>query len=112
MGPESRAVGEALLTLPSGRREGIRALAGQDALILLGDALPWHEAVTWIAPHRPDLWLPTTRRPDMPIALLVRALGREHPQLAPPWLVLPGRVFSLVDALPLDDGKLSAWLAS
>jgi len=60
--------------------------AHRDALILIAkdnaaEALPWTAGVAYLAPRpeAPTLWLPTTRRPDVPLDLLVRAIAQRHP---------------------------------
>lgn len=84
--------------------------AHASALILTGPAetLPWVDGAGYIAPRAeaPGLWLPTTRRPDIALDLLARALARRYPQ-AQPLLLWPAssrtgaRQAAVQQAIPL-----------
>ena len=92
----------------SPRRAGVRGETG-DILALLGphDWLPWSPGVIYLAPDPsvPTLFLPTTKRPALPPALVLAALTRRFPELRPPLALLPDCCFSLTDASPLLGGQ-------
>lgn len=58
------------------------ATAHGDGLIVTGpgETLPWLDGVRYIAPRpeAPTLWLPTHRRPALPLDLLAAAATRRH----------------------------------
>lgn len=85
--------------------DGPAGVAGDGLLVLLGPDLPWVDGVTWIAqePTARGLWLPTRVEPDVPAALLLRAVGA-------PALVAPGLRVSLGAARRVDRAVLEAWL--
>jgi hypothetical protein len=85
-GPAARALGSRALEA----LDGLSGLISRDLLLLLGpeQALPWVDGATWVG--RQDLLLlPTLSRPEVPLDLLCKAIARDHPTLAPPWLMLP-----------------------
>lgn len=119
------ATGEAARALVARLRvrsdlRGLRGVAGEDAVVLLGEAeaLPWVEGVRYLGrdPQAPGLLLPTTLAPELPPAVLLRALARlvGPPEL--PVAVLAGqpgplRLVPLGGAMPLDAAALEAWEA-
>jgi len=56
--------------------------ASRDVIIVTGSTadLPWVEGLEYAAPcvEAGDLWLPTVQQPDVPAALLSRALQKQH----------------------------------
>ncbi len=83
-------------------------------LALLGPAgdLPWAEGVAYFGcdPSAPALLLPTHSEPNVPAALLERAVLRVAP--TPPVLIVPGppRLVPLARARPFGRERLRAWL--
>jgi len=100
--------------LASERRERLRGLAGEAGVFVQGpaDALPWVDGAIYLARAEgaPGLWLPTHRRPDVPIDLYARALRRAAERPSGDVVVLPthGCVVSLDALLPLDGAWLEA----
>lgn len=117
--------------LPAGKAPAWQATAHRDALILVerdlaerdlvqrdlvrrdGDPappLPWVDGAAYIAPRpeAPMLWLPTTRRPDVALDLLARAIAQRHPPERPVLLwPAPAQLIPLQRWLPADDDVLS-----
>jgi hypothetical protein len=95
-------------SLYSPRPAGVRGETG-GILALLGphDWLPWSPGVIYLAPdpNIPTLFLPTTKRPTLPPALVLAALTRRFPELRPPLALLPDCCFSLTDASPILGGQ-------
>ncbi len=115
------ARGPALLQLVRRLRERdddglalLRAVVGSDVLVVLGppDLLPWSDGARYLGrdPAAPSLLLPTTLEPEVPVALLERALLRSFRDAAPPLAVLPeiARVLALGPARALSAAGLRA----
>jgi MoxR-vWA-beta-propeller ternary system domain bpX5 len=87
----------------------LSGVAGQDLILLLGDAalLPWVEGAAYLGrdPQAPSLLLPTNREPTVPLPLLERALviRAGHHKAEPPLAVLldPPFLASALEARPL-----------
>lgn len=107
IGAAAQGLLDAVARLDAGRREALMLTANADAVVVTGagDALPWSDGVAYIAPCQdaPALWLPTTRRPDLPLNLLQRAIARRHRQS--PLLLWPEpmQIVPLHRALPASD---------
>jgi hypothetical protein len=88
-------------------RPGLRGVAGDDFVVLLGD-VPWVHGVTWIGrePQAPGLWTPTRQAFAPHPALVLRAL-RDEPL---PVLLMPDRRVPLAAARPLTHEGVRAWL--
>lgn len=92
-------------------------VAGPSLLIALGegDALPWVDGVVYLGrdPRAPSLLLPTTLAPDVPVALLERALLGRNEGIAAPVAVLvdPPALVGVGAARPLGRAELAAWIA-
>lgn len=93
-------------------RAGLVGVAGDGVVVVLGaaDALPWVDGCVYLGrdPDGPGLLLPTTTRPDAPLALYARAVLARCPDGAAPVAVLrdPPLLVPLGGARPLDP----AWL--
>jgi hypothetical protein len=113
LGPVAARLGRRLLALGPEQRAPLEAVAGAELLVVLGprEALPWVDGVRYLgrSPEAPGALLPTSLAPDLPEALLVRALGRRCPA---PFAVLvdPDRLVPLVEARRVDPDRLAAWL--
>jgi hypothetical protein len=93
-------------------------VVGADVLVVLGEAgdLPWVEGARYLGrdPLAPSLWLPTTRAPQVSVALFERALSlAQMPPGRGPLAVLldPPRLVPLAAARPIARDRLVAWLA-
>lgn len=89
-----------------GRLQGV---VGAGKIVILGDgeALPWVDGATWLGvdPEARALRLPTTLRPDVPVAWLERrVLALAAGSGGGPFVVLPEtqEIIPLGSALPLD----------
>jgi hypothetical protein len=78
LGSTSLSLATRLLALPDARLEPLRAVLGDELLLLLGPEsdLPWSDGVTYLGrePSAPELWLPCAIEPNVPAVLLLRAL--------------------------------------
>ena len=107
VGAVARALLETLAARPPAERARLSAAAHDRMLVLVGPAeqLPWVDGVQFVAPRAEAaaLWLPTTRRPTVPLDLLAQAIARHH--RASPLLMLPAppQLVSLARLLPADD---------
>jgi hypothetical protein len=120
-GAAARALASALLAWEPARLAGIKACAGDGVLVVLGEGpdLPWLDGITYLgrddaAPH---LLMPTSRRPEVPVDLLARALAAHVPGAPGVAAVLPdpaGGMFlvSVAAAGPIERASLEAWMAS
>ena len=103
-----------LAELAAEQRSQLWGLASPGGVFVQGptEALPWVRGGTYLArtDEAPGLWMPTHRRPDVPIDLYARALRRAMQRPRGELAVLPadGRVAILGAPRPLD----TAWLAS
>jgi len=90
-------------------------VAGQQLLIILGpeSALPWVDGALYLGSDAsaPNLLLPTTLEPSIPVPLLERALRRQAPHLTPPLAVLPAtrQLVSLAAACTVARETLTRW---
>lgn len=106
-GAVARRMLETVAARPPAERARLSATAHDGLLVLVGpaDRLPWVDGVQFVAPRAeaPALWLPTTRRPAVPLDLLAQAIARLH--RASPLLMLPepAQLVSLARLLPADD---------
>jgi hypothetical protein len=110
-GPAARTLARRLLAEPDEALGALRGVAGEDVLVLLGEAeaLPWADGVLYLGrdPRAPGLLLPTALAPDVPPDLLERALTARHPA---PLAVLPPRIVPVGAARPVARARLAAWL--
>ena len=118
LGAVAQRLVERLLELDAARRERLRGVAGAELVAVEGDAadLPWVDGVIYcgVDPEAPGLRLPTTARPDIPLALFERAVrgrrGLETPIVVlPPSSAGPGRFFSLALARAPEPDDLLKW---
>jgi hypothetical protein len=97
------------VALPDGQLGPLRAVLGDELLLLLGNEqdLPWSDGVIYLGrePMTPELWLPCAIEPNVPASLLLRALRSrfQTDSLLAPFAVSlePPVVVPLVDAQPL-----------
>lgn len=99
--------------------EGLRGVASPAGaprlLVLLGEALPWADGVTYLGcePEAPRVHLPTTHRFVSPsgtplgAALIEGALA--HGPVPGPWAIAPGVLVGLEAARAIDRDRLEAW---
>ena len=116
LGPVARTLAARLLQRPASELRELRGVAGVAVLAVLGasDALPWVEGITYFGrdARAPQLLLPTTLAPTVPVELFARALLAHHKDLAAPLLLLgpQRRVLSVAAALPIEPARLTQWL--
>ena len=118
--PRVRAARAGRLLLPrpgdASGREDLRALVSSAHLLLFGpaDALPWVDGAHYLGqdPQAPRLLVPTALVPDVPYALLERALfARAQTARAPAALLLdPLRLVDAASPGPFDAAAFSTWL--
>ncbi len=82
----------------------------RDALILLGDDLPWVDGVVYLGKEHPldAVLLPTHLQPDWPASWIAQALQR---QSTAPWAVLPDLIVGLSRASRLEAHILEEFCA-
>ena len=90
--------------------DGLRGLATNDALLLIGDDLPWVDGVRYLGcpSDCPGLWMETTLEPSLPLELVRRALAAG----AGPIAVVDDQVYALAIARPLCAQALNDWLSA
>jgi hypothetical protein len=114
-GPVAAALARRLLARDDDALGRLRGVAGPGLLILLGphDQLPWIDGVCYLgrAADAPSLFLPTAIEPDVPEALLERALVARFARLVPlAVLTDPPMVAPVGQARPIARPLLSAWI--
>ncbi len=117
-GEAARALARRLLARSDEDLARLTGVAGQDLILLLGDAvlLPWVEGAAYLGrdARAPSLLLPTNREPTVPLPLVERALvaraGRHKAE--PPLAVLldPPLLASVLEARPLVRRRLQLLL--
>lgn len=117
-GEAARALAKRLLARSDEDLARLTGVAGQDLILLLGDAvlLPWVEGAAYLGrdARAPSLLLPTNREPTVPLPLVERALvaraGRQKAD--PPLAVLldPPLLASVLEARPLIRRRLQLLL--
>ena len=89
---------------------GLEGLSGAEVIVVLGpsEQLPWVDGVRYYGrdPAAPELYLPTTLAPTVPVELYAQTIVSPRPLLIEP---REGRAFPLSGALPLSAKRLSAW---
>ncbi|MFS8071489.1 MAG: hypothetical protein ACMG6S_34395, partial [Byssovorax sp.] len=94
----------------------LTGVAGPSLLIALGDgdALPWVDGVVYLGrdPRAPSLLVPTALAPNVPVALLERALLGRGEALAALLAVLvdPPALVGVGAARPIERAALTAWI--
>ncbi len=105
---------ERLLHETDDRLAGLSGVAGPSLIVLLANEaeLPWVDGVQYLGRDReaPSLLLPTTRVPNVPLALFERAVLRGCP--GSPLAVGEDWSASVADARPIVRARLEAWLAA
>jgi hypothetical protein len=125
-GPVAQRLAARLLRREDAALGALAGVAGEGLLLLLGeaDALPWEDGVEYLGrdPAAPRLLLPTRHAPDVPAALLERALldlpGAEAPGApaaggtrAPLAVLREGLTVSARAARALSRERLASWAA-
>lgn len=116
-GSVARALAARLARRDDAALARLTGVAGPSLLIALGesDALPWVDGVVYLGrdPHAPSLLVPTALAPDVPIALLERALLGRGEGIAAPIAVLvdPPALVGTGSARPIERAQLDAWIA-
>lgn len=113
-GAAARRLGARLMSAGTGWRGLVGSGRAQDDLLLVfADSrdLPWVDGLTWLAadPAAPALWVDTRFAPDLPWALVARAVRRVVPG-AVAWLRDPDLLVPLGAADRIDPAALGAWL--
>ena len=117
-GRAARALAERLLARDDEALARLHGVAGEDLLLVLGEApeLPWADGATYLGrdPLAPSLLLPTTHEPSVPLPLLERALvarALRVPNAPPPLAVLldPPILASTLAAWPITRVRLLMW---
>lgn len=92
---------------------GLEGLSGDALILVLGpsERLPWVDGVRYYGrdPAAPELYLPTTLAPTVPVEIYARTIEGPRPLLIEP---REGRAFPLGGALPLSAKRLLAWRPS
>lgn len=117
-GEAARALARRLLARSDEDLARLTGVAGQDLILLFGDAalLPWVEGAAYLGrdARAPSLLLPTNREPTVPLPLVERALIARagHSKAEPPLAVLldPPLLASVLEARPLVRRRLSLLL--
>jgi hypothetical protein len=92
-------------------------LGARSSLLIFGDAesLPWVDGVQYLGlhPDAPRLLVPTALTPNVPYALLERALFARWPNARAPAALLldPLRLVDAASPGPFDVASLEQWLA-
>jgi hypothetical protein len=122
VGRRARALAPRLLAREDAALARLHGVAGKDVLVVLAEAadLPWLDGIVYLGrdPEAPALLVPTILEPEVPIALVERALVRRAQ--TSPLAVLPdaerleprARTDLLVPcggALPIVRAVLEAW---
>lgn len=112
-GDAALALARRVLALSDEHRARLAGAASADAFVVRGEELPWVDGVAYLGvdPAAEGLWLPTTRRPDVPPDLFARAVYARFPDAARPLAVLESRrVLPLGAARTIDADALRQWL--
>ncbi len=92
-GPAALALGRRLMAMDEESLSQLKAAVSPELILVLGDEsrLPWARGVTYLGrdPQAPTLYVPTARRPSLPLALFRRALLKRLPASREPLAVLP-----------------------
>lgn len=115
-GPAAAALARRLLARDDAALATLSGVGGPSLLVLAGerDALPWIDGIVYLGrdPAAPALLLPTTLAPDVPPALLERAVLTRLQGSAPPIAVLvdPPALVPMGEARPLNRDTLQRWV--
>lgn len=96
-GDVARRLVDRLLAEDDAALAGLQGVAGPGIVVVSGPSLPWVDGVSYLGrdPEAPALWLPTTRRPSVPVDWLQGAVLRRCAEGASPVAVL-AEPFALV----------------
>ncbi len=115
-GPAATALARRLLARDDAALARLSGVGGPSLLVLSGDRddLPWIDGIVYLGrdPAAPALRLPTTLAPDVPPALLERAVLARLQGAAPPIVVLvdPPALVPFGEARPVDRDTLRRWV--
>lgn len=119
-GAAARALGRRLAALSDEALAPLAAVAGPDALVIVGaaGALPWVDGVVYVGRDdaAPALLLPTTLAPTVAAPVVARAvaawLGARDAQVAWPVALVPAplAIIPCGAARPIERDRLAAWL--
>lgn len=115
-GDAARRLAEKLLSLSDEALSRLQGMSGAEVLLIVGAAscLPWVDGAVYLGrdPAAPGLLAPTNLEPELPIALLERAILKRVPGLLPPLAILPSSclILSANSARPLSRPTLQQWL--
>lgn len=113
-GTAAERVVRRLLTRNDEQLAQLSGVAAEGLVLIVGPqaALPWTDGIMYLGrdPQAAELLLPTAQRPNVPVAMLSRALLSAR--IVPPLAVLlnPPALVCLAQALPLSRRALEAWL--
>ncbi len=108
----------ALLARDDAALARLSGVAAPGLLLVTGpeEALPWVDGVRYLGtdPEAPALLLPTALEPELPAALVERALLTAAAGAATPLALLegPARLVPVGQARPLERARLVAWLGA
>ena len=106
----ARALGHRIAALDDESLRALSAVAAEDVLLAIGDALPWADGVTYLGRDdaAPGLLLPTALAPTIPAPVLQQAIAtRTDARLV---AVLPGCIVPCDRAREIERDRLRAWL--
>jgi hypothetical protein len=115
-GERARALAVRLLALDESHRERLTASVANAMLIVGGDAadLPWIDGILYLGvdAEAPELLLPTTSCPSVPVDLFARAITSRFKSQPRPLAVVhdPPSVIPLGALRRIDRGALQKWL--
>jgi hypothetical protein len=116
VGATARALGQRLLAMDDEHRARLTGSSADDLLVVCGKAsdLPWADGVVYLGidDDAPNVLLPTTRRPDVPLDLFARAITARCESEPSPIAVLetPACLIPLGAQRHIDAGVLREWL--
>ncbi len=116
-GAAAKALGRRLIELDDAALRSLAAVAGDDSIVVLGEAaaLPWADGVVYLGRDEtaPDLLLPTALSPTVPAAVLEAAIRKLVPKVAPiAVLPSPARLIPCGAARSMDRALLVTWLGA
>lgn len=114
-GAAAKALGRRLAALDDAALRTLAAVAGNDVIVVLGEAaaLPWADGVVYLGrdDSAPDLLLPTALAPSVPVPVLAAAVRTVVPEASRVALLpSPARLIPCGAARSIDRALLAAWL--
>lgn len=103
-----------LLTYDEARLARLQGLGSARMVVILGpgEDLPWVPGTQYLGSdsRAPQLLLPTTLLPDIPLPLLAQALRQQEPRTPLALIPAPALLLPLDGARPLERAYLTQWL--